>query len=221
MKKIARRKQDLVIVGGGGLGREVVWLAQDSGSRWNVIGVLDDARELQRQALCSVPVLGRIADWNKHRKAHFVIAIGAPRTRRAVAAKMSVAGNPRFATLIHPSVRMSRFVEIGEGSIVAAGCILTTQIRIGRHNIMDRMVHIGHDCVLGDFCTVSPLVPIGGNVTLGEGVWVGAGASVRQGGRMGSGSMAGMGAVVVRDVEPNQLVVGNPAKVLRQLEPFA
>ena len=220
MIKAARRKQDLVIVGGGGLGREVLWLAQDSVDRWNVIGVLDDAEELQRQTLCSVPVLGPVADWKKHPKANFVIAIGAPRARRAVEAKMSAAGTPRFATLIHPSVRMSRFVEIGEGSIVAAGCILTTQIRIGRHNILDRMVNVAHDCVLGDFCTVSPLVPIGGNVTLDEGVWVGAGASVRHGGRMGSGSMAGMGAVVVKDVEPNQLVVGNPAKVLKQLEPF-
>lgn len=221
MRIAARLKQDLVIVGGGGLGREVAWLAQDSGSRWNVIGFLDDAAALQGRTLCSIPVLGAIADWSRHKKAAFVIAIGAPRTRRAVAAKMGLAGSPRFATLVHPSVRKSRFVEIGEGSIIAAGCMLTTQIRIGRHNILDRMVHVGHDCILGDFCTVSPLVPIGGNVTLEEGVWVGAGASIRQGARMGCGSMAGMGAVVTADVERNQLVAGNPARVLKQLEPFS
>ena len=88
MIKAARRKQDLVIVGGGGLGREVLWLAQDSAERWNVIGVLDDAEDLRRQTLCSIPVLGPVADWKKHAQANFVIAIGAPRARRAVEAKM-------------------------------------------------------------------------------------------------------------------------------------
>lgn len=220
MKKASRRKRDLVIVGGGGLGREVIWLAQDCGARWNVIGVLDDAKELQDQTLCSIPVLGRVADWNKYAKADFVIALGAPRTRRAVAARMNAAGEPKFATLIHPSVRMSSFVEIGAGSIVAAGCIVTTQVRIGRHNMLDRMVNIGHDCVLGDFCTVSPMVPMGGNVVLGAGVWIGASASIRQGVRMGAGSMAGMGAVVVKDVPANQLVVGSPARHMKDLEPF-
>lgn len=213
-------KHDLIVIGGGGLGREVIWLAQDAGRPWRVVGVLDDALELQGRTLCGVPVAGRIEDWQLHSKASFVLAVGAPRLRQAIARRMAVRGQPRYATLIHPSVRMSRYVDIGEGSIVAAGCILTTNVRIGRHAILDRLVNIGHDCTVGDFCTVSPLVPVGGGVTLGNGVWVGAGASIRQGLTMGSGSMAGLGAVVVKDVASNQLVAGNPARLLDQLEPF-
>jgi sugar O-acyltransferase (sialic acid O-acetyltransferase NeuD family) len=212
----AHRRRDLVVIGAGGLGREVMWLAQDSGS-WNVIGVLDDADTVQSTTVEGAPVLGRIGDWPRFGNAEFVVAIGAPRTRRDIVARMDALGGPRYATMVHPSVRMSQTVTIGAGSVIAAGCLLTVKIEIGRHCILDRSANVGHDGKLGDFCTISPLVPIGGNVVLGPGTWVGAGASVRQGVRMAAGSMAGMGAVVVKDVAANQLVIGSPARPLKEL----
>lgn len=83
-----------------------------------------------------------------------------------------------------------------------------------------RCIVTSSDTSVGDFCTIAPMVAVSGNVHLGPGTEVGTGACLRDGITLGRGSMAGMGAVVVRDVAARDLVVGNPARVVRQLEEF-
>ena len=205
-------KRDLVIVGAGGLGREVLWTAQ--ATDWRPIGFLDDA---PIRGPLDVPHLGPIALASQYSKAHFVIAIGAPRVRRVVAEKIRSTRGVRFASIVHPTAILSSSVEIGPGTVVGAFCVATVQVRIGCHVILDRGVNVGHDCVIGDYCTVSPLVPLAGKVVIEDGVWIGAGATVRQGVLLRRGSMAGMGAVVVKDVAENQLVAGCPARELKEL----
>jgi acetyltransferase-like isoleucine patch superfamily enzyme len=79
---------------------------------------------------------------------------------------------------------------------------------------------IAHEANIGNFVTIAPQAAISGSVTLEDGVEVGTGALIRQGVRVGRGAMVGMGAVVLSDVTANTCVVGNPARVLRQLPPF-
>lgn len=217
----ARGSRELLVVGAGGLGREVLWLASECRPRWKILGVLDDDDAMQGMTLAGSCVVGRVGDWRRYPKASLVVAIGNPRARRKVVAALTDAGRPRFATLIHPSVRISRFVEIGEGTLIAAGSIVTTDVRLGCHCVIDRMANVSHDDVLGDFCIVSPGVALGGNVTLGDGVWVGAAASVRPGIRIGAGSMIGMGAAVVSDVAQNTVVAGCPARAIKSLAPWS
>lgn len=206
----------LVVVGGGGFAKEICWLAQDVG--WQVQGFLDDREEAQGQVLLGLPVLGRTGDWRRFGDASFVVAIGAPRTRRLVVQKMSEQGSPGFATLVHPSARLSRHVTLGDGTVVTAGCILTVDIAVGRHGIFNLGVTVGHECRIADFVTIAPLAAISGNVTLGECVEVGTGASIRQGLSMAAGSVLGMGGVLTRSVAEREVHVGNPAKHLRTLE---
>ncbi len=57
-----------------------------------------------------------------------------------------------YFTFIHPTVlTMAQDVEIGEGSFIGAYSILTTNIKIGKHSILNRGNQIGHDCVIGNF----------------------------------------------------------------------
>lgn len=210
----------LIIVGGGGFAREVIWLARESRQAFDVIGCLDDAEGSQGKTLSDVPVLGRVDDWCHHADAAFVVAIGAPRTRRMVVQKMSARGTPKFATLVHRSVQHSAYVEFGEGAMVCAGCMITTQIRIGRHVIVNIGCTVGHDTVMDDFCTVAPIVAVSGNVHLHEGAEIGTGSSLRQGVRVGRGAMVGMGSVVTRDVADADLVLGSPARSVRPLDAF-
>lgn len=208
-------RRELVIIGGGGFGREACWLAEAAG--WTVLGFLDDDPAAAGSQRLEKPVLGVIGDWTRYSDAEFVVAIGSPRTRLKVVEKMSDQAEPRFATIVHPSAQMSRFVSLREGSLVAAGCILTTDIAIGRHCIIDRSVTVGHDCRLGDFVTIAPLVAVSGHVTMGNYVEVGAGALIRQGISLGEGSMVGMGGVVLKSVGSREVVVGNPARLLKTL----
>lgn len=205
--------QRLVIIGAGGMAREALWLAREA---FDVVGFLDDAPGRQDQAFDGVPVLGPVDDWGRH-DAALVVAIGAPRTRKAVVERL---GGARFATLIHSSCMIGHNVEIGAGTMVAAGAVLTCDLRIGRHALVNAGAILMHDCRLGDYATLAPGVVIPGAVECGAGAEVALGASLLQGTRLGAGSMVGMGAVVTRDVEPGMLVYGAPARPVRALDPF-
>lgn len=212
--------QRLVIIGGGGFAREAIWLAREASSDFDVIGLLDDSTALQGTQLSGVPVLGRIDDWPTMSQACFVVAVGSPRSRRVIVEKMGRSGSPRFATLIHQSVHRSAFVSVGEGSMIAAGCVLTTDIHIGRHVIVNINSTVGHDVVIGDYSTVAPLVAVSGNVRLGVGSEVGTGSCLKQGVDIGVGAMVGMGSVVTKSIPDNQMAMGAPARVVRPLDGF-
>ena len=89
--------------------------------------------------------------------------------------------NTKFFTWVHPSVLLlSKDVEIGEGSFVGAYSILTTNIKIGKHSILNRGNQIGHDTIIGDFFSAMPGSIISGNVTIGNRVYIGTNSSVKE-----------------------------------------
>lgn len=212
--------KNLIIVAAGAFGREVLWVAREARDTWNILGFLDDAQERQGEEICGIPVLGRIDDWTRFPDAHFVIAVGPPRIKKAIYDRMLAQGTPRFATLIHKSAQMSEYVEIGEGSIICAGCVLTTQIEIRRHVVVNLSCTCGHDTVMEDFVTLAPMIAASSRVTLEEGVEIGMFTTLLPGLRLGVGSMVGMGSVVVKDIPSNELWLGSPAQRRREIEPF-
>ncbi len=212
---------DLVIYGSGGFAREVLQLVRDINAEapmWNVLGFLDDATDQEGQpAIHGFPVLGG-ASWlaaNAH--THVVLAIGSPSAKKKVAAKVAVAGAP-LATLVHPGAWVGEEVEIGAGSVICAGTIVTTDIKIGSSVIINLACTIGHDSTLEDFVTIAPGVNVSGNVIVGEGCDLGTGCSIIQGLHVGGWSIVGAGAVVVRDLARNVTAVGAPAKPIRERE---
>ena len=72
----------------------------------------------------------------------------------------------RFATIVDPSVILSKSVSIGEGTIICAGTIATVDISIGKHVIINLDCTLGHDDVIGDFVTICPSVNVSGNVIM-------------------------------------------------------
>lgn len=214
------KNNNLIIVCGGGFSREVIWLARECSEKWNIIGILDDNPVMLGQTFCDIKVLGAVADCVKYPNANFVVAVGSPRTRRAIVKRMESCGNFTFATLIHSSVLKSDYIKIGAGSIITAGCILTTQITLGCHSIVNLACTIGHDVVAGDFCTLAPKVAISGNVVLDDGVEVGTGSTIIQGLSLGQGCFIGAGAVVSKNITSNILVAGYPARQVKTLEEF-
>ncbi len=210
----------LIVIGGGGFAREVIWLAESLPEKWRVMGVLDDAEGMQGNLVGPVPVLGKISNWPKYKEAQFAVAVGAPRTRRAIVNTMRAYGEPEFATLIHPSALYSAYILFGKGTIVTAGCILTTDITIGEHCILNLGVTVGHDVKVGNYCTLAPQASISGQVKIADGVEIGTGATIVQQLKIGTGSLLGAGSVVTKDVEDNVFVIGAPARHVRQLEVF-
>ena len=122
-----------------------------------------------------------------------------------------------YATVLTPESYIDPSSSVDVGSLVAPGAVITTNVRIGKHVIINIGVTVSHDCELGDYSTLSPGAHLAGAVTIGEGVFVGIGATVKNGARIADGVVIGAGAVVLNDIdEENAVYAGVPAKKIGQ-----
>ena len=212
--------KSVVIVGVGGFGREVleIFKAQNKISKTrDILGFIDEDKQLHGKIMNGYPVLGGL-DWlREHNNNNLgcVCAIGTCETRKQVVEKLQEIG-VNFYNAIHPSVIMSEFVELGKDVMICAGSILTVNIKIGDHVHINLNSTIGHDAVIGSYCTINPIVAINGNNHLAEGVYVGTGATFIQGISAGSWSTIGAGAVVIEHIPERVVTVGVPAKVIER-----
>jgi sugar O-acyltransferase (sialic acid O-acetyltransferase NeuD family) len=221
------KSRKVAIIGCGGFGREVLWLIRDhndavklrknrSTEVFDVVGFVDNDAAMHGKTLCDVPVLGS-EDWLlTNAEVHAICGIGAPRVRMKITRRLEE-GGVKFVTAIHPSVRMSDYVEIGTGCVVCAGTIITTQVRIGNHVHVNLNSTIGHDVVIDDYVTISPGANISGRVEIGYGADLGTNCSVIQNLKIGRGAIIGAGAVVNRDVEENVVSVGVPSRAIKKV----
>jgi len=122
----------------------------------------------------------------------------------------------QYFTFIHPSVQiMDDNIEMGEGSFIGANSILTTNIKLGNHALLNRGNHIGHDSVAGDFFSMMPNAVVGGNVTLGDNVYLGSCSNIKEKINITSDVLIGMNAAVVKDITESGIYVGVPVKKLK------
>jgi sugar O-acyltransferase (sialic acid O-acetyltransferase NeuD family) len=121
----------------------------------------------------------------------------------------------QFFTFIHPTALLLDDVEIGEGSFIGAYSILTTNIRIGKHAILNRGNHIGHDCIIDDYFSAMPNAVVGGNVIIKDRVYMGSCSNIREKINICSDVTIGMNSAVVKNIEKSGIYIGVPSKKIR------
>jgi sugar O-acyltransferase (sialic acid O-acetyltransferase NeuD family) len=215
---------DAVIYGAGGHGREVLdscLAAAASGTTdLHVIGFIDDDASSHGNNVSDQPVLGGIA-WLRARvgsNIRILVGVGSPVVHRQIVLRVADMGF-RFGSITHPSVQVSPFARVGEGTIISVNALVMTGAHIGRHVNVNTGASIAHDVVIDDFVNLAPRVALAGNVHVGTGSDIGIGASVLQGITIGEWAVIGAGAVVIKDVPANSLVAGVPATVKKQNDP--
>jgi len=212
----------LILFGASNFGDEIVQLFRDINEKrtpeeWEIVGFLDDNKDLIGKIRNGIEVLGT-KEWVTHNNIddiYFVCCIGNPKAKKSVVAYLS-SFRVKFASGIHPSVIISRTSTIGIGTVITAGNIITTNIIIGDHVILNLACTIGHYSKIANYCTINPGVNISGDVTLEEGASLGTNATILEKMRVGSQSIIGAGAVVNKNIPSNVTAVGIPAKIIKQ-----
>jgi len=203
--------KDLVIYGCGSLGRvveQIVFDVNQEKKEWNLLGFIDDDLGTHGTQVAGYPVLGGLKVVEHKFNGSIVVGFASPIQRMTAVLAL---GNVNFATLIHPNAWISRRIEIGCGSIIYPGVHIDVDVRIGKHNLFNKLCTIGHDSCFGDFVTAAPGVNFGGNIIVGDGCDFGINSSTIQGVTVGEWTIVGAGSVVIRNLPARCKAFGVPA----------
>ena len=209
----------IVVVGAGGFAREVAWLIEEVNSfehKWHLLGFIDANPAMIGQQVGKYHVVGDddyLLSTDEER--HVVIGIGVPQIIHRIRETLRHCEHLSFPNLIHPNVLWDQDrITLGEGNIICAGNILTTDITIGSFNILNLASTFGHDTVIGDCNVINPGVNLSGGVIVGCRCLIGTGATILENRSIGDGCVVGGGAVVTKNVPPGSVVAGVPARPL-------
>lgn len=207
----------LLLVGPGGLAREVLAAVRLQPSEWKPIGALDDDSSKHGADLDGVPVLGGSEVAGELTDAAVVVCMAHARrpTGRLCFARRLALPDDRWATIVHPAASVPEGSVLGPGTVLLAGVVITTPLRIGAHVVAMPHVLITHDDKISDGVTFAGRVSLGGAVTVGECAYFGQGSLVREMLFIGAGAVIGMGSVVLHDVPAGEVWAGVPARRIR------
>ena len=205
----------IYILGAGNMARETLNIYRDLNKLTKVAGFIEEKQRNGDLKIYGKSVMDATVIDTLPKSSTFIGAIGSPKRKRWIE-EIERRGFG-FETAIHPSVIRGEPVKIHEGSIICAAVVLTCDIEIGRHTIVNINSTVSHDCVIGDFVTICPGVSIGGNVKIDNETWVGIGATIINKVSIGRGAYICAGAVVTEDIPESVLAAGVPAKPLRTL----
>lgn len=191
------------------------------GGQFEVVGFLDDLDPERRgRGFCGATVLGGYEELRElygRGVRHVIVAVGDCGARMRLAASAKEWGF-ELGTAVHPCATIARDVQIGGGSVIAAGAVINPACVIGENVIINTCASVDHECVVEDGAHISPGARLAGRVTVGRGSWVGIGASVVDHVRIGAGTLIGAGAVVTVDIPDGVVAFGVPAKVRREVK---
>lgn len=192
-----------------------------TGEKFNVLGFIDNEKEVGTLVHDNLQIIGKDDDVSNlirdYCEVGLVVPFGEPKLRKKIVDRFKKSGNVSFPNIIHPTVIYEKDAgTMGIGNHVGPGVIIASVYDIGDFNYISAGSLLGHDIVIGNFNSINPLAAVAGDVNITEFCTVGINSTVRQGITLRPGTTLGAGAVLVKDTEGDEVLVGIPANKLKK-----
>ena len=208
----------MIIVGAGGFAAELLGILLHNGN--TDIAFFDNTNQ-DKTEYCGFPILKNESDvktwFVQSGSKDYCLGIGGPKNRLKLSSLFDIWGGELRSTYSHNIDIGVVENEIGLGTNICSGVIITGNVKIGRGCIINIKASISHDCTIGDFVEISPGAIITGNCNIESCVTIGANATIIPRIRIGENSVVAAGAVVTKDVPSNTMVAGVPAVIKKTI----
>lgn len=203
--------KDLILIGGGGHCKSVIEVAESAG--YNILGILDMPEEVGNRVL-GYEVIGTDDDIPHYvDKAEFVITVGfikTPAIRIRIYDKIKAAGG-KLATLVASTAYVSKYANVGEGTIVMHHAMVNAGAQIGVNCIINTFCNIEHDAVIGNQCHISTGAMVNGDCRVGDRVFIGSQSVMANGVFVADDIVVGAGSLIRKSLREKGIYSGNPA----------
>ncbi len=201
---------EIIIIGSGGHSKVVVE-ALNSNYDNKLINIVDNDKSREGMPFLSKYKIGSLHDWIE-KDVLFHTAIGNNFHRRTISKKALIEGKV-FHNIMHNKSFISESAILGSGIFVAAQAIISSESRIQDGCIINHSSIVDHDCFIGEYSHIAPNVTLGGGVQIGSDCLIGSGATILPNIKIGNGVVVGAGSVITKDINENQIIIGNPGRV--------
>jgi len=215
MEVIVPNKKRLYIIGAGDFGREMeslLDLIPNHQRDWKIAGYLDDDLNALDGLSSDYKILGGIVNFSFAEDDMAIISVVDPPAKEKIYDKLK--NRVKFYTYVFPNVIVFKYSQFGEGSIIAANCVISNNVILGKCVTINEGSQIGHDTLVGNFSSLMSSVDVGGRCQIGQRVYCGTGVVIIPGRKIGDDAKIGAGSVVLRNVKNATSVFGNPAKLI-------
>jgi sugar O-acyltransferase (sialic acid O-acetyltransferase NeuD family) len=213
----------MLIVGAKGFAKEVLEVVCQNNETENLVfydDVNDDAPEYLYDQFKILKNTEEASNYFKRIDNRFTIGIGNPILRKKLATKFTDLGG-KFTSTISPLARIGSFGNlVSEGCNIMTGTVITNDIIIKTGTLINLNCTVGHDSIIEEFVELSPGVHVSGNCIIGSFSVLGTNATVLPKISIGKNVIVGAGSVVTTDIPDNCVVVGIPAKIIKQVAPL-
>lgn len=209
---------DLGIYGAGGLGKELLLLAQQINeieNRWDGFVFIDDTDGLTLVKGTQVITFEKGRSNYDRKNIEIVIAVGEPHIRKILRERVLSAGFS-LSVLVHPSVHIDGGTKLGAGTIVCCNSLISCDVTIGENVLIQPCASIGHDNQIGNDTVISTYVCIAGNCIIGDETYIGLNVPIKEHIHIGNDTIVGMGSVVSRNIPDRVIALGNPARAMKE-----
>lgn len=205
-------KRPLILIGGGGHCKSVIEVAESAG--YEIKGILDMPDEVSKEVLPGHKVIGTDDEIPQYvEECDFVITVGFiknPALRIKLYNKVKAAGG-RLATIIASTAHVSKYAELGEGTVIMHQAFVNAGAKIGDNCIINTFVNIEHDAEVGNQCHISTGTMVNGECKIGENCFIGSQSVCANCIDIASDIIVGAGSVVRKSIRVKGIYAGNPA----------